>query len=145
MDLEERFSYALHNTARAWRQEIDRRLKDLGLSQASWMAIATLAKAEPLSQTELASRLGVEDPTMVAMIDRMVKAGYMLRQPSEKDRRVKLVHLTLEGRAVYQRVKAAADPVRRELLCDVDRSELERMTVLLEALNARLTQADGSA
>jgi MarR family transcriptional regulator for hemolysin len=144
MDIEERFSYALHNTARAWRQAVDRRLKDLGLSQASWMAIATLAKAEPLSQTELASRLGVEDPTMVSMIDRMVKAGYMLRQPSPTDRRVKLVHLTDEGRAIYLRVRAAADPVRRELLGGVDRSELERMTVLLEALHARLNEPGGA-
>ena len=44
--LQERFSTALHNTARAWRQAVDRRLKFLGVSQASWMTIAVAAKAE---------------------------------------------------------------------------------------------------
>ena len=140
MDIQERFSYALHNTARTWRQAIDRRLKHLGLSQASWMAIATLAKDEPQSQTELASRLGVEDPTMVAMIDRMVKAGYMERRPSPTDRRVKLVHLTDEGRAIYHKVRAAADPLRHELLAGIDPAELQRMTALFEALCDKLNQ-----
>ena len=50
-DLEERFAEVLHGTARAWRQAVDRRLKSLGLSQASWMTIAVAAKARtPLSQ-----------------------------------------------------------------------------------------------
>src|SRR5258707_15386785 len=66
-DLEERFSGALHNASRAWRQALDRRLKYLGVSQASWMTIAVAAKARaPLSQSELADRLGVEGATMVA-------------------------------------------------------------------------------
>jgi MarR family transcriptional regulator for hemolysin len=138
MELDEQFAHALHNTARTWRQAVDRRLKHLGLSQASWMAIATLAKDEPQSQTELASRLGVEDPTMVAMVDRMVKAGFMERQPSPTDRRVKLIHLTEEGRAIYHKVRAVADPLRQELLADVPRDELERMTRVLEALNDKL-------
>src|ERR1700685_3429443 len=82
-DLEERFSGALHNTSRAWRQALDRRLKFLGVSQASWMTIAVAAKAKgPLSQSELAQRLDVEGATMVAMVDRLVKAGLGVREPS---------------------------------------------------------------
>src|ERR1039457_6312187 len=63
-ELAERFSGALHNTSRAWRQALDRRLKYLGVSQASWMTIAVAAKArQPLSQSELAESLGVEAAT----------------------------------------------------------------------------------
>src|SRR6202161_3883785 len=91
-DLDERFSSALHSSSRAWRQALDRRLKYLGVSQASWMTIAVAAKAHaPLSQSELAERLGVEGATMVAMVDRLVKAGFVLREPSTTERRVKRI------------------------------------------------------
>ncbi|QCP09991.1 MarR family winged helix-turn-helix transcriptional regulator [Pseudoduganella umbonata] len=136
--IEERFSQALHSTARAWRQALDRRMKSLGLSQAGWMAIATVAKDVPMSQTELAARLGVEDPTMVAMIDRLVKGGYMVRVPSETDRRVKLVQLTGRGREIFQELLAVADPFRSELLGGADRAQLEQVTVFLEALRAAI-------
>lgn len=133
--IEERFSAAMHGTARAWRLAVDRRLKHLGLSQASWMAIAFIAKeSEALSQTRLAARVGVEDPTMVATIDRLVKAGYVVRTPSETDRRVKLVSLTEQGQQIYQSVWQEASAFRLELLGGADPAVLRVVTEFLETL-----------
>ena len=134
-DLEERFSGALHNTSRAWRQALDRRLKFLGVSQASWMTIAVAAKAKgPLSQSELAQRLDVEGATMVAMVDRLVKAGLVVREPSMTDRRVKRVVLTPAGDLLYDRVRTEAAAFRRELLDGIDPKKLLVATELLENL-----------
>ncbi len=134
-ELQERFSNALHNTARAWRQAVDRRLKHLGVSQASWMTIAVAAKARsPLSQSELADRLGVEGATMVAMIDRLTKSGLVTRDPSTTDRRVKRIVLTEGGRALYETVQSAAAQVRQELLAELDPKELQVATRVLETL-----------
>jgi MarR family transcriptional regulator for hemolysin len=134
-DLEERFSSALYNTSRACRQALDRRLKYLGVSQASWMTIAVVAKAhEPLSQSELAQGLGVEGATMVAMVDRLVKAGFVLREPSATDRRVKRVVLTAAGTALYNKVRTEAIAFRKELLAGIDPKKLLAATELLENL-----------
>ena len=134
-DLEERFSDALHSTSRSWRQAVDRRLKFLGVSQASWMTIAIAAKAlSPLSQSELADKLGVEGATMVAMIDRLVKAGLANRETSTTDRRVNRVVLTAEGLKIYEKVKAEAAALRKELLAGTDQKQLLVATELLEGL-----------
>ena len=138
-ELEERFADALHSTARAWRQAVDRRLKGLGLSQAGWMTIAVAAKARaPLSQSELADRLGVEGATMVAMVDRLVKAGLVARQPSKTDRRINHVMLTEAGVRLYDRVKTEAAAVRRELLTEIDPKKLAIAAELLEGLQGRI-------
>ncbi len=134
-DTEERFSAALHNTSRSWRQAVDRRLKHLGVSQASWMTIAIAAKARrPLSQSELADKLAVEPATMVAMIDRLVKAGLVKRESSSADRRIKRVVLTPAGLKIYERVKSEATALRRELLANTDPRKLLIATELLESL-----------
>jgi MarR family transcriptional regulator for hemolysin len=134
-DLEERFSSALHNTSRAWRQALDRRLKYLGVSQASWMTIAVAAKARtPLSQSELADRLAVEGATMVAMVDRLVKSGLVVREPSTTDRRVKRVVLTQAGNLLYDKVRAEAAAFRKELLANMEPKALLVATEILEAL-----------
>jgi MarR family transcriptional regulator for hemolysin len=134
-DVEERFSGALHNTSRAWRQALDRRLKYLGVSQASWMTIAVAAKARvPLSQSELADRLAVEGATMVAMVDRLVKAGLVVREPSTTDRRVKRVVLTQAGNLLYDKVREEAAAFRKELLANIDPKKLLTATELLEGL-----------
>jgi MarR family transcriptional regulator for hemolysin len=141
-ELEERFSTALHGTARSWRQAVDRRLKFLGVSQASWMTIAVAARAPmPLSQSELADRLAVEGATMVAMVDRLVKAGLVVREPSTTDRRVKHVVLTPAGFALFENVKAEAAAVRTELLSKIEPSRLQTATDVLEALQAMFEAA----
>jgi MarR family transcriptional regulator for hemolysin len=141
-DLDERFSNALHNTARAWRQAVDRRLKYLGVSQASWTTIAIAARAaSPLSQSELADRLAVEGATMVAMIDRLVRAGLVVRQPSATDRRVKRVVITDAGHQLYATVKAEASKVRTELLATIDHDKLQAATDVLEALQDKIGAA----
>ena len=133
-DLEERFSDALHSTSRSWRQAVDRKLKYLGVSQASWMTIAMAAKARsPLSQSELADKLAVEGATMVAMIDRLVKAGLVVREASTTDRRIKRIVLTEAGLKIYDKVKAEAVALRKELLANTDPKNLLIATDLLEA------------
>jgi MarR family transcriptional regulator for hemolysin len=134
-DLDERFSSTLQSTARAWRQAVDRRLKYLGVSQASWMTIAVAAKARtPLSQSELADRLAVEGATMVAMVDRLVKAGFVIRESSTTDRRIKRVVLTPAGNLLYDKVRAEAAAFRKELLANIDPKALLAATDLLERL-----------
>src|SRR4030081_1777040 len=138
-DLEERFSGALHNASRAWRQALDRRLKYLGVSQASWMTIAVAAKArEPLSQSELADRLAVEGATMVAMGDRLGEARLVKREPSTADRRIKRVVLTEAGYRLFEAVKTEAAAVRKELLSKLDPEKLEAATDVLEALQGMI-------
>jgi MarR family transcriptional regulator, transcriptional regulator for hemolysin len=137
VSVEERFSDALHSTSRSWKQAVDRRLKYLGVSQASWMTIAIAAKAEsPLSQSELADRLGVEGATMVAMVDRLVKAGLVAREASSTDRRIKRVVLTTAGVAIYEKVKTEADTLRKQLLAKMDAKKLQAATELLDNLRA---------
>ncbi len=134
-EIQARFSAALHNTSRAWRQAIDQRLKDLGVSQAAWMTIAMVAKAAtPPSQKQLADLLGVEGPTIVAMVDRLVASKLVLRVASPIDRRVKLIELTAAGQAMYAQVKERADVFRADLLAGVDADALLAATTLLEQL-----------
>jgi MarR family transcriptional regulator for hemolysin len=137
--MEERFSSALHGTARTWRLALDKRLKNLGVGQSGWMTIAMAAKsAEPLSQRALADQVGVEGPSMVSMLDRLERDGFVVRTASPLDRRVKLVQLTDAGRKVFDEVKLEADAMRAALLDGVDPQALAAATGLLELLRARI-------
>ena len=132
------FARLLHSTSRALRTAIDRRLKYLGLSQASWVAVAAIAGAQsPLSQSELAQILGVEGATIVTMVDRLVKTGLVQRIPTLADRRKKLLVVTADGKALYEKVRSEADAIGKEILENVDEPDMQVvMRVLAEVLAA---------
>jgi MarR family transcriptional regulator for hemolysin len=135
----ERFSAAMHATARDWRLLIDKQLKHLGIGQAGWMTIAMIAKSgAPMSQRALADLVGVEGPSMVSMLDRLEREGLVTRAPCPSDRRVKLVHLTDAGAILYQQVRKEANAVRTALLGDIAPERLAAATELLELLRTRI-------
>lgn len=137
--IQQDFALALHDTARAWRHALDRRLKGLGLSQASWLSIAYLAKSPtPMTQTELAHCLSVEQPTVVAMLDRLQRAGLLRREIDAHDRRIRRVLLTPEGIEVYAEVRRVAMDFRHEKLKELDVEVLRQITEVLQQLQRTL-------
>jgi MarR family transcriptional regulator for hemolysin len=138
-DLAERFENALHNAARGWRHAMDRRLKYLGISLASWMTIAAASQVRsPLSQSELADMLSVSRASMVHMIDHLVKAGLVIREPSISDRRVNRIVITNAGHRVHAESKKLAAAVRQQLIAGIHLEKLVHLTELLEQLQCIL-------
>lgn len=110
------FSHLLWLTAHHWRRAVDRRLKGLGMSQASWVAVSAIARnAEPLSQSELAQELGIERATLVPLLNRLVSQG-LLERVTPADKRKRLLVATEAGNDLYQKVKIEADSLREEML-----------------------------
>ncbi|EOL9019717.1 MarR family winged helix-turn-helix transcriptional regulator [Cronobacter dublinensis] len=129
------FSHLLWMTAHHWRLAVDRRLKNLGMSQASWVAVAAIACHDtPLSQGELAQMLGVESATLVPLLNRLVAQQLIERVTPPGDRRKRLLVATAEGQALYEKVKVEADGLRETILSAIPPDELAATRRVLERL-----------
>ncbi|KJV50205.1 MarR family transcriptional regulator [Pantoea sp. BL1] len=138
-DYPQPFSRLLHLTAHAWRLAVDRRLKESDLSMSSWMAIATVATAtEPPTQKALAQLLGLEEASVVPLVDRLVKQQLLARVQPKEDRRKRLLVLTEQGSVAFAEVKTQADSLRAQLLADIDPDALAVTEKVLQQLLARL-------
>ena len=82
--------------------------------------------------------LSVSGASMVHMIDRLVKAGLVMRAPSISDRRVNRIVITDAGYRLYAELKNEATAVRRQLLAKIELEGLAHLTELLEQLQCVL-------
>lgn len=129
------FSHLLYLTAHHWRLAVNRRLKNLGMSRASWVAVSAIARNEqPLSQSELAQELGVESATIVPLINRLVELELVERVKPDSDKRKRLLVATAKGMALFHQVKAVADDLREEILTAITPEEREQTHRVLEKL-----------
>ena len=143
-DLEERFENALRNAAMAWRQAVDRRLRHLGMSRASWMTIAAATQARsPLSQSMLADTLAISPASVVQTIDRLVKDGLVKRETSASDRRRKCIVVTDAGVHLCSVMNDEVAALRGQLLAGFELVRLVQLTELLEKLQAPLRRSSG--
>jgi MarR family transcriptional regulator, transcriptional regulator for hemolysin len=141
-DLAERFENALYKIARGWRHAVDRRLRYLGIGMASWMTIAAASRIRsPLSQSELADMLSVSGASMVHTIDRLVKAGLVIRESSISDRRVNRIVITDAGHRLYAELKNEVAAVRQQLMASIELEKLAYLTEFIEQLQFHIAAA----
>jgi MarR family transcriptional regulator for hemolysin len=133
----------LHGTARAWRLKLDERLKPMGLSQAKWRTLLHLSVAsDALTQAEIAARLGVEEPSVVTLLHRLEREGWVTRESSRHDRRCNMVQLGRRAQRIIAPIKAAADELRHELLADIPASELRTCIKVLTRICEKAERRD---
>lgn len=135
----EDFARLLHVTAHDWRTALDRRLRPLGLSRATWMVLAYVRQLGGPNQTALAEQLGLEGASVVRLIDRLEREQLVERRIGI-DRRAKTIHLTPKGEEITAEIWRVAGGLRNELMHDIPSQEVERSMQLLSRLQQRLAR-----
>ena len=136
------FSFKLGEAARLWRGQIDAQLKPLGLSFVQWSTLLRLSRVEvDVVQKDLAYLVGIEGPTMVGVLDRLVSAGWLERRVSTQDRRANTVHLTEQGLAILEEAEVAISKVRNHLLQGLSEEQFESCIEVFERIAEHATLA----
>lgn len=131
--------HAIGLTSRRWRNRLDERLRCADLTQARWHVLLELEKADRvLSQKDLATRIGIEPPTLVRQLDDLERRGLIRRHPIEADRRVNGVHLTEAAKPVLAEIVKIVDQVRDEVTQGLSADDLATTSRVLEHMNNRL-------
>lgn len=142
MSEEMEFAMELGKVARRWRTRLDSRLRAVGLTQARWMALLELSRADAITQRDLAASLGIEGPTLVRLLDGLEAQGLIERQSCPEDRRAKRVGLTAAAAPVLAEIRKIAEATRRELLEDIAREDLSVARRVLSRIAERLEQTE---
>ncbi|NDL63470.1 MarR family winged helix-turn-helix transcriptional regulator [Acerihabitans arboris] len=136
------FANLIAQTARQWRRVIDRKLQPYGLTEATWVPLLYLARADkPMLQKDLAEAIYLDASSVVRLLDNLQNQGFIERREGA-DRRAKEIHLTESGMQRVQQVEGMALQVRDRVLGGVNAQELEQMNRLLEQVLASLAVVD---
>lgn len=114
---EERLYFLIQRAAHGLKKRADALLAEAaGLSTAQAAVLALLAGEGPMSQRDLAERLGLRESAMTAMAERLLKAGCITRRRAKEDRRAWVLAATKTGadalaaaRRPFRKVNAALD------------------------------------
>ncbi|MEZ5502871.1 MAG: MarR family transcriptional regulator [Halioglobus sp.] len=139
-ELDEEIANLIGEIARYWRQRLDHRLRPLGLSQAKWRALLHLSLSPGLSQRELSQRLSIEGPTLVRLLDRLSRDGYIERREDVNDRRCKQVYPTKKSARIIREINAVVVAFRQELFDGMSHRELCAGANMLYKIRERLDQ-----
>jgi DNA-binding MarR family transcriptional regulator len=127
-------------TSKLIRRAYDFRLADIGLNLSEACLLVYVVEHGPLTQTQVAQRIGMGRAPAGAIIDDLSQRGLLVRMPHETDRRVWLLEATSAGVELAARIADVDLRLRFELREGVSRAERQQLADTLLRLQSNLTR-----
>ncbi len=126
--------FALAKVCRAHRGNVGELLAEVGLHVGQEMVLIELWEHDGLRGGELATRLGVEPPTVTKTLRRLENCGLVERRQDPNDARSFRVFLTEKGRALEGPVTRCWERVEEKTLAGLSPEERQVFHTLLTKL-----------
>jgi DNA-binding MarR family transcriptional regulator len=126
--------------ARLFARALYRRIGPHGVTRGQFPVLLVLWEQEGWTQTWLAERLAVEQPTMANTLKRMERDGLIERIPDPQDRRQARVHLTPRGRELEEVLTVSARETNAIALGGLSVEETAQLMTLAQRMIANLEE-----
>ncbi|MEO8651430.1 MAG: MarR family transcriptional regulator [Hyphomicrobiaceae bacterium] len=132
------FGWLTADTARLFRTVFARRVRELGLTRAQWLALTRVNRRPGVSQSELADMMEIEKAPAGRIVDRLQQKGWIERRAEPSDRRVNRIYLTEQGTRVHATIAPLADATVRDALSGLSAAEQLRLVALMSEVKTQL-------
>ncbi|HCD5405928.1 TPA: MarR family transcriptional regulator [Klebsiella oxytoca] len=124
---------------RQWRAIINSAITDTGLTQSSWTVLMQLHQlGDNVSVSELAEVQGIELPPLMRTLTQLEKQGYLLRSTSPYDKRIRLLTLTAEGRAILEKLNRVIEAYQQRVTETLPEAQLAAFSATLNQIACNL-------
>lgn len=137
-DFEKSVGYWLTLATQAFHRAVSEEVAPHGITYRQSLVLAWLALEGDLSQAELAAKMLVEPPTLVGILDRMERDGWITRNCCPADRRKNLIRATAAAEPIWEKIAEGGRRVRTRATAGLTTQELETLKRLLDRVKQNL-------
>ena len=140
-DFEQSVGCWLIRASQAYERALNAELAPRGITFRQVQVLGWLAHEGDLSQTELADRMHVEPPTLVGILDRMERDGWISRQDCPTDRRKKIIRVEQQAEPVWAEIVSCARDVRARAVAGLEPEQIQTLREVLDKVFENLENA----
>lgn len=142
-EFENSVGYWVVTAAHAMQRALNEELAPYGMTHRQWQVLCWLAIDGTLAQNELAERMNIEPATLVSVLARMERHGWIGRRVCPNDARRRLVFPKSKAKPIWEKGVQCAHRVRERATKGFTVEDRERLKHLLAAMLGNLRE-DGS-
>ena len=132
----------IYYTASLLKKKADVFFHQFGLTDVQFNVMMLLAyeggSQEGLSQAQLSDMMLVNRANITSLIDRIEKAGLVMRTAEPDDRRYNIVKMTAKGKKIFAKVEPSYLEQVRKIMASLDTPELKKLMTMLEKVRRTL-------
>ncbi|MER2089295.1 MAG: MarR family transcriptional regulator [Sporosarcina sp.] len=126
--------HELFQRTRFFNKEVNQTLKKHDLFASQWTVLFCIHQHTEMTLTEIWKYLNVEAPTITRTVSRLEELGWLITHEG-KDRREKVVRLSVEAKDKFPEIEASIIEFENETLKGMSSEEQSLLMTLLKKLN----------
>lgn len=130
--------YEICLIARKIHQNLTIKFKEFDITPEQWVILKELSKEDKISQNELSFRVEKDKNNIKAIIDKLEKKAYLLRQENLNDKRAFLIRLTDKAYLLINKLKDIDTEFNNELSKNINEKDIELFKIFLTKLKENL-------
>ena len=137
-DFSKHLGFYIQEIARKTTIELNKRLKSYNLCYAQFRVINTLFKKGDLSQKDILKYIIVKPSTLSSSVKKLEKKCFVEKRLDSKDKRIKKIILTENGRKIYKDVWEEILNFEKETTEHIPKDERKMILKYLKDMNKKI-------
>ena len=137
-DFEASVGYWLTIATQSYHRAVTEEMAPHGITYRQALVLYWLVLKGEMSQAELANKMMVEPPTLVGILDRMERDGWITRNGCPNDRRRKIIRPTAAAEPVWEKITESGRRVREQATQNLTEREFITLRDLLQRVHVNL-------
>ncbi|MFJ8089865.1 MarR family winged helix-turn-helix transcriptional regulator [Lysinibacillus sp. NPDC095746] len=139
MTIEQEFFNQYRLMYRPFINLVNEQLGKYQLYSSQWALLRLLKDKGPHTFVDIANFMYIEKPSVTRLVHKLVELGYV-ETVAGRDKREKLVQLTVNGEVIVQEIQAHLKPTMEQALAGVSERDIEIATQVLANICANINR-----
>jgi DNA-binding MarR family transcriptional regulator len=138
LDPSDSYAYQVRGVHRLFARILEKQIGNSGIKAGDWYLLRVLWEQDGISQKELSRRSFLTESSVVTMLNSMTKAGLVVRERDEHDRRYMKIQLTDKARQLKDELIPLAKDINANATRGVGSEELKIFMQVLSMMKDNL-------
>jgi DNA-binding MarR family transcriptional regulator len=139
-NLRNSIGFRLNNISNRVHAMFAKRIEAYGIAPEQFAAMKMISEDGEMTPSKIAMMLAKAKPTVSRALDALEKKGFITRDETDADRRIRHIHLTKEGREVLDTVVPMAQSFNDTLYAQLTPQEVETFFRVLDTIGETIEQ-----
>lgn len=139
-NLEDCIAFIANRSGKIFADELEKAFRPFNMTRSQWIVMYYIYTSASISQRELADKMGIKEPSVVRLLQKLEYDGLLHRSGTHTDKRVKQLELSPRGVQVYLDLLPIAEKFKNDTIAGIPESDLQTLTKVLSLMVANATK-----
>ncbi len=137
-NLDDCMAFITSKSAKIISQAMEKRLIPYNITRSQWIALYYIYTNDCITQSALAEKMSIKEPTVVRVIQKMEQDGLLIRLHSNDDKRIKQLSLSNKGTRLCEKLLPIADKFMHDTIAGISQQDLQILKNSLDKMTSNV-------